>query len=163
MSNFEASQFWHFRSRKNSTVFDAGHGDDWIRTIQANTADDRQLSIGPIKPLVEVVHRQTCRGGGGCSAGRRWKIWTYYLMAPTCRPLDVFKDESLSQSAVHGSGLNFRVVSPVCPVHGSEGKQHLRTRHKRPSAAVRPAPPYRLCGSRTIAWGSSIMPEMRVL
>lgn len=34
-------------------------------------------------------------------------------------------DESLSQSAIHGSCLNFRVVTPVCPVHGTEEK-HLK-------------------------------------
>lgn len=36
-------------------------------------------------------------------------------------------DESLSQSAIHGSCLNFRMVTPVCPVHGTGEKHRVWT------------------------------------
>lgn len=37
----------------------------------------------------------------------------------TCGPLDVLLDQSLSQSPVHGGGLDLWMVPPVGPVHGS--------------------------------------------
>lgn len=42
----------------------------------------------------------------------------------TCGPLDVFVNKSLSERAIHGSRLNFRMVSPVCPVHGTKETTH---------------------------------------
>lgn len=41
----------------------------------------------------------------------------------TCGPLDVLVDQSLSESTVHRSRLYLRMVPPVCPVHGTKGKE----------------------------------------
>lgn len=38
-------------------------------------------------------------------------------------PLDVLVDQSLSESTIHCSCLYLRMVPPVCPVHGTKGKE----------------------------------------
>lgn len=40
-----------------STVFDAIYGHDWIASVQPHAADQGEFSIGPVQPLIEVVHR----------------------------------------------------------------------------------------------------------
>lgn len=83
----------------------------------------------------------------------------------TCWPLDVLMNKSLSQCSIHGSCLNFWVVPPVCPVHGAEtwmqiSNENLNVFVNRNMITLILYP---LCGSTTMAYGSSIMPEMRVL
>lgn len=95
----------------------------------------------------------------------------------TSWPLNVFFNQSLSHGSIHSSCFNLGVVAPVGPVHfPNEWKVislmstqlkhsvHSSNSFLRYDCILRlPQTTYPLWGSTTIAWGSSIMPEIRVL